>query len=478
MNNLNYTSSAIVKVLIATGIFGCFVCISVATVVGSERGFFIALSWLAFFIILSPMFFQSRIDPMQPISFVALSTLIGTSLRSMFLSSKIDPVHTGMLDGAPLSTGIHGATWIVIGLACMAFTYSFTNIRFQLEEFRIFRDSVWKKHRVYTVVSASIMLSIVGFYLFVTAVDFVYETLADLSGKRAISIEGGKQSHASGAYTKWLAQSSKFGYFALLIYFSHVDWHVTWKHKLMLYAAMFIAILFPLFTSARSQVIYLIITLVMIKFYTSKSASLRNLLISVVAIGLIFFGMGSLRAKGNDADGNYFESAVAQHLIGSGNFLPVARTGVIIENIPNKLDYQMGQTWVNWLIAPVPRSVWNAKPVTAIEMKVREDVYGKFATTNGFPPGLLGEGYINFGKIGLVLVGALFGMLLKVYYASFRPLLGQSKTAIFLYIGPFPYLALDTVGGEVTREVVNCLIAVFSTLVVILLITAKRRNNQ
>lgn len=67
-----------------------------------------------------------------------------------------------------------------------------------------------------------------------------------------------------------------------------------------------------------------------------------------------------------------------------------------------------GQLYVNALLMPIPRDLWPSKPLQ-ISVRFRDFLFGD--TMGGAPPGLLGEGYIAFGSIGVVLASIVMGWM-------------------------------------------------------------------
>jgi oligosaccharide repeat unit polymerase len=70
-------------------------------------------------------------------------------------------------------------------------------------------------------------------------------------------------------------------------------------------------------------------------------------------------------------------------------------------------DY--GQLYVNALLLPIPRDLWPGKPLQ-ISVRFRDFLFGD--TLGGAPPGLLGEGYIAFGTIGVILASIVMGWMI------------------------------------------------------------------
>jgi hypothetical protein len=93
------------------------------------------------------------------------------------------------------------------------------------------------------------------------------------------------------------------------------------------------------------------------------------------------------------------------------------------EMTPSVIPYEYGGDYYYFLVAPIPRMIWKDKPVVTASAVRFEVDYGltteEGAKTSTFGPTLIGEGYINFGIFGALLVmvlqGAVLGMLEHVF---------------------------------------------------------------
>lgn len=125
--------------------------------------------------------------------------------------------------------------------------------------------------------------------------------------------------------------------------------------------------------------------------------------------------------------------AVPEAVLGNRNWLGVTKTAHLMEAVPAEIDFLKGKSFLTWLVAPVPRTVWPEKPVIHVGIILGKEVFGKAGRISGVPPGLIAELYINFGYLG-VLGGMLaLGMVLRLLYVSFWPLLRTNSSAVLLY---------------------------------------------
>ena len=82
---------------------------------------------------------------------------------------------------------------------------------------------------------------------------------------------------------------------------------------------------------------------------------------------------------------------------------------VILEAVPEKLDYQYGLGWLMTILIFIPSSIFENKPLTTpgiYTMAIWPDKWIYEGTT--MPPGIFGEAYINFGILGIIVISVLF----------------------------------------------------------------------
>jgi hypothetical protein len=86
---------------------------------------------------------------------------------------------------------------------------------------------------------------------------------------------------------------------------------------------------------------------------------------------------------------------------------------VLIDDMPDHLQFQLGRTWLNLLALPIPSNLWRGKPVM-LEGRTFGEIY--FGESGGRPPGYAGALYMNFYYLGIVPGFALLGIFHKALY--------------------------------------------------------------
>ena len=164
--------------------------------------------------------------------------------------------------------------------------------------------------------------------------------------------------------------------------------------------------------------------------------------------------------------------ALLDKLILNRNCLEIGKTAHVMDAIPETLDYQYGRTIGNWFLAPIPREIWNSKPLISTGPIIGTKVYKQ--EISGVPPGFVGEMYWNFDIIGVIVGSLLLGWLLKYFHVTFSPVFTNSMTGMIFYVyGPMKlgYLVL---GNSFGFGFVNTLISMATAYLVLICLKVNR----
>ncbi len=179
---------------------------------------------------------------------------------------------------------------------------------------------------------------------------------------------------------------------------------------------------FPFFVSNRQGVMFLIIRMGIVWLYLRGEPAPRKALAVAVVSVLLFGSMLALRRDRTSWQGFRREVGVQGLLettVGGRHFLDLTKTAHILDGVPRLVEFQYGRSFVTWLVAPIPRSLWPSKP----KIGVGGDLAPIFGTvwTTGVPPGIVAELYLNFGILGILVGMLLAGALLRSLYVTLRP---------------------------------------------------------
>lgn len=196
------------------------------------------------------------------------------------------------------------------------------------------------------------------------------------------------------------------------------------KHKLFI--LLYLIPILRYFLVAVTRFDILVLILILIFLYIEPKLMLRNKLnnhtkISTLKITLImipillvvssYMYFSNLIRHGVLLDGSK-ESVVLSSIISKNTndlqyyyFLNDLYKGVNNET----LDFEYGVSWVYYpLITYIPRSIWKSKPPTAFSTRYTEKVYWKLGDGPVVTFTIFGEGFIQFGLLGIFLAPILF----------------------------------------------------------------------
>lgn len=178
--------------------------------------------------------------------------------------------------------------------------------------------------------------------------------------------------------------------------------------------------IFVIMILGHKSTIFILLTMMLVTRNRLKSRiKLKNILLfmSILFIVLMIYQIikSELWAVGEivtiGADGNSVLETFLFYLVENftGNLMQLQNMAVIMEAVPEKLDYQYGLGWLMTLLIFIPSTILENKPLTTpgiYTMAIWPDKWIYEGTT--MPPGIFGEAYINFGVVGIIIISVLF----------------------------------------------------------------------
>lgn len=437
---------------------------------------------LSFAVVAGAIWFRKDFDALEPITFVAISVFVGATLRSIYLVvSPATSDHVAFLIGnMSLSELAQYEGVIPISLLFFSLGYVIWTGRFPLEKMRSIRTTVWPRVRMNVFIAFFLVMGAVGTIGLIKVTNVSFASLAALSAKRVATAsptagpaameEGATGNHAG--YLRWLAKFVDIG--TLLLYTSWAFRKgIDGKPKkfgllrtAVICGLVSACMVWPIISSSRTSTVEIVFTLIVVNIYLrNRGKSWRFIKIGV--IGALFalvvlIGMGLWRGATHETQARdetgLFQHAVDQ-TVGSGDFFPAERTAYIMAHYKHG-EYYYGASYASWVFAPIPKSVWSDRPDLNMDAIVKGTIYQRDASINGYPPGMLGEAYMNFGLIGLLIVPFFLGILLRLTYNSFRPLLGVNRNATLIYASVLWPIGMQTPDLDFSSIMVNGITAV------------------
>ncbi|MBT9131307.1 MAG: hypothetical protein DDT41_01612 [candidate division WS2 bacterium] len=150
---------------------------------------------------------------------------------------------------------------------------------------------------------------------------------------------------------------------------------------------------------------------------------------------------------------------------------------MILMKTPEAVDFQMGGTLRYFFIAWIPRVLWEEKPIIDI---------GRWFAVNFFnqPPGIqnsmaimnIGELYLNFHILGIILGMFFLGIIYKIAYLYFVKYGKASAISVFLYI--FVFFGLINIEGSIATIPVILLQTLFLLFLISWFLKIKISGNH
>jgi oligosaccharide repeat unit polymerase len=380
------------------------------------------------------------ISALDPVALFAIYVIIGTTFGGWFIGFSEGYRRDYLVSGESLPFFTVGAIWICAALIIAGVTNGVFKFRLPAERLFTSRLEAVDPRRLMWVGIAAAGLSIFATFAFVQQTGGLnWSDLAGLSRKRtlALAVEGGETVYGAAGYLRAVAGISLP--LALVV----LAWSTTRYRNLSLSVKIGVgflalsALALPFFSSARSDVVMTVAQMLLVVLLFKRISP--AVLISAVAVALVVFsGMTSLRFAAQASEEAARSESADQNpvaLLGSsGNGLSVVGTSLIIQRVPERMDFMMGSSLFTWMTAPIPRSIWPNKPDVSLGKEVKEQILGLRSIATGRPPGFLGEGYMNFGPLGFFGAAVALGALMRLTWNTFAPLLGKNIGASVYYV--------------------------------------------
>ena len=167
----------------------------------------------------------------------------------------------------------------------------------------------------------------------------------------------------------------------------------------------------PFYASDRTGVLLLVLQLMALASFRDTKISRRTVVIGLISLVLLFQVLSTLRTTGRSDTEFALEGpvATADVLVFNRSFFDLSKNLHVIRATGSELELKYGATFTAAIIAPIPRSLWQGKPIISVGPEIGRSVYDLPVT--GVPPGLFGEAFWNFKIAGLLGVAVPFGWL-------------------------------------------------------------------
>ena len=200
-------------------------------------------------------------------------------------------------------------------------------------------------------------------------------------------------------------------------------------------AALFVGWLFlrTLFSGSRGQLLPIVLCIAAALFWRSSPRLRRGLVVVGLPVALIVgFLVAAIIVGGRNEGKVDVATATSTEYVGFEMFRELL---FVIRAEQDGLPRQYGLTYFTQLVNPIPRAIWPNKPVGDAGL-IMARAYGA-VDRNGEPtmtssPGFLGEAYLNFGFLGLLIVPAAAGVIVRAW-DRLLPTASKSLAAFLIF---------------------------------------------
>jgi oligosaccharide repeat unit polymerase len=304
-------------------------------------------------------------------------------------------------------------TWHL--LICMGYYYSSTFFKVKDHNKRTFINNL----KIYHPKKIAYLL----FFISVLSFLIILSKMGGISGM-IYATKDSLNSYAGLVYFKNLVDLSVIS--SILFLYSN-------KRKLAV-IVLLSSVVMMFFFGNRGSIVNAFIVYMLCSHYYYREVKINKLSLLVVFTLVFTQIMGSIRKYGSltiqnlEISNLLFKAADTKDM---ANILPS-----IVGSLENGIiNFQYGKDMFNILVAPIPRSIWENKPLidesTIIgSMLIDSPIYW------GLPPGPYGWMYLNFGWFGVIIAAFCTGIIIQKVYSAFL----RNRESLTLYVLIYPFI--------------------------------------
>ena len=157
----------------------------------------------------------------------------------------------------------------------------------------------------------------------------------------------------------------------------------------------------------------------------------------------------------------YFDNMYNDDIINNAIYQPFYG---MVNNIPQKESFMNGRTFTYLLYHPIPRSIFPSKPNPPVQEAVYKIFNNERIVKSGMAFPNIGEFYINFGILGVVIGMFLFGIFIRFAYR--KVIKYPTRFNIVSYSILWPYL-LQYISRGYFVQIITGAIFLYAPLIII-----------
>ena len=368
----------------------------------------LGLPLITLLVLLFPFMYRKKhIDPFEPLCFFTIAFFWGGFLRSLWLLNDASARSIYRLTVEDIHKAL---AFTLLGFIFFQIGYLHPLATVIAKKIPPFSFPHWNQKRF--LISMGFLLAF-GFFFLIYFIDVTGGVPTDLyllSYKRRIA----------NNYICWGAGLLSTGSILYLVHIYKDQIH-SLKTYLLLLVLVVWACLFPLLSSRGLEIMTLLYILILYSHYLSQRLTLKRILILSGIGTFLFLLMLQFRQASHTGTLSLHKAiavdTTASFFVESHYFFDITTASLIVKYVPDIIEYQQGKTLTNWLLFPIPRSVWASKPENLGRI-LSDKLYFKQLgiRTGGIAPPFLFELYLNFHIIGIAVGMLIFGIVSKSLY--------------------------------------------------------------
>lgn len=342
-------------------------------------------------------------DPFIPVAFVGLAFLIRIGGPTIDILVR-GPENIDAMLG-------HNVSYLVVPLvvvlgANVSFVLGFLSTTGEAVGQRLPRFHRWDVTRAHQVV---IFYSLLGvtFYIYFLS-DFEITSLADISAKRSFS---------GTAYVRFFARHLEFAAFLWFLTHLYQGKRLYTLRAVPMWTLVIIAMTYSVFSSTRGPIFSFVLMLLIVYHYYRSRIPVIMLstlgIVSMVISGILL----QLRALSNTGQVSLQLTTLEIFTnIFKANFGGVTVLAHIIHQFPAERPLRFGTTFFRWMLYPIPNFLQSDQPPT-LSSELASIMYNR---PNETPPMIIGELWMNYWLVGVIIGMLILGILARIVYEYLR----------------------------------------------------------
>jgi oligosaccharide repeat unit polymerase len=388
-----------------------------------------------------------RLDLFEPSTVVNVMFLMYYCIRPIYLMSSMSQVTPDIFAARNPANDLDFA-WAVgyagIGLACFHVGYHAMKTRFRNLPGLQTNLKQWDTRRASRVVFIGGLCAIISAAIAVYAAGGIAGTFAAVGRLREVT----------AGYAYGLLGASYFPIGVILLVVNHLIGH---PRRIWMALFFIMSVVYSAIFGNRTGMFAIVLSCIILYSYIHGIRrpwrfALASAAIAIVIVPVVVFWGFARQFQINISEiprvVNIMRSENSSLFYSQilGEFDAVDSFAAVLHGGPSVFPFRFGQTYVDVALFIIPRAVWPNKP------KAFSTAVGDYVTEDGndVPPGVIGELYVNFSVLGIVMGMFLLGILMGLVYCR---TIGGSPGALAVYAFLIPYfgvfLSRNFVGGGI-----------------------------